>query len=186
MNNLASSSSLLDAQHLKLICYTGYSQNRSNQRIELKELYSLVRDIDITTFTHENYTQIYDNIITLKQIYQSDKTKINYLLANLESTLNAHKIYPVLNNALHIIDSSIEICDDVFVELNRRLTTRSLESISRAIVLDHYYLQSLSANDRCIVENTVGLSEYTSFNEPYTESVKETHKYHVIYTGQNT
>lgn len=184
MNNLASSSSLLDAQHLKLICYNGYSQNRSNQRIELKELYSLIRDIDITTFTHENYTQIYDNILTLKQIYQSDKTKINHLLANLESTLNAHKIYPVLNNALHIINTSIEICDDSMVELNRRLTTRSLDSISRAIVLDHYCLQSLSANDRCIVENTVG-SEYKSF-DPYTESVKETHKYHVIYTYQNT
>jgi hypothetical protein len=180
--NIATSSSLLDAKHLKLVSYSDYYRNRSNQRIELKELYSLIRDIDISTFTHENYTQMYDNILTLKQIYQSDKTKINHLLANLDSNLNSSAVYPILNHALHIIHTSIEICDEAFAELNRRLTARSLESMSRAIVLDHYCLQSLSANDRCIVENTVGLSEY----EPYTESVKETHKYHVIYTDQKT
>lgn len=174
--NLANTSSLLDEQRLKISAYSEYYQNRFNQRIQLKQMYSLIRDIDITTFTHENYTQMYDNILSLKQIYQSDKTKINRLLANLDSTLNDHTN---LNHALHIIHSSIEICDDAFTELNRRLTARSLESMSRAIVLDHYCLQSLSANDRCIVENTVGLSEYEPSCDPH-------HKYHVIYTDQNT
>ena len=182
--NTANTSSLLDETRRKSSAYYEFYQIRSNQRIQLKQLYSLIQDIDITTFTHENYTQVYDNILSLKQIYEGDKTKINHLLTNLDSTVNDHAVYPTLNNAnlnhaLHIIHTSIEICNASFVELNHRLTERSLESMCRAIVLDHYYLQSLSANDRCIVENTVWVEP---FETKETNETKENHKFHVIYT----